>query len=65
MEQHGAECERRKHGRYYYDGAGLRYGKRVDGGAMTISLYEYDRVILEEMRGDGRAECGESRGRFS
>ena len=32
---------------YSYDGAGLRYGKRVDGGDMTVSLYEYDRVILE------------------
>ena len=30
-----------------YDGAGLRYGKKVNGGAMTISLYEYDDVVLE------------------
>lgn|GEM_PF-6608842 len=30
-----------------YDGAGLRYGKKVNGGAMVVSLYEYDRVILE------------------
>ena len=31
----------------FYDGAGLRYGRRVDGGDMTISLYEYADVILE------------------
>ena len=31
----------------YYDGNGLRYGRKVDDGAMTVSLYEYDKVILE------------------
>jgi len=31
----------------YYDGAGLRYGKTINGGDMTISLYEYSDVILE------------------
>ena len=31
----------------YYDGIGLRYGKKTNNGAMTVSLYEYDRVILE------------------
>jgi RHS repeat-associated protein len=30
-----------------YDGSGLRYGKKVNGGDMTISFYEYDDVILE------------------
>jgi len=38
---------------YSYDGAGLRYGRRLDGGAMVISLYEYDRVILEVDGGTG------------
>jgi len=31
----------------YYDGAGLRYGKRVNGGDLVISLYEYIDVTLE------------------
>ena len=31
----------------FYDGAGLRYGRRVDGGDMTVSLYEYADVILK------------------
>jgi len=31
----------------YYDGNGLRYGRKVDDGTMTVSLYEYDKVILE------------------
>ena len=31
----------------YYDGAGLRYGKKVNNGDMTVSLYEYSNFILE------------------
>jgi len=31
----------------YYDGDGLRYGKKVNGGDMTISFYEYSDVTLE------------------
>jgi len=31
----------------YYDGDGLRYGKKVNGGDMTVSFYEYSDVTLE------------------
>ena len=31
----------------WYGGDGLRWGRRADGGGVTITLYEHDRAILE------------------